>query len=248
MENCFMGPITERLVSALSNQGAIEEKDDDGDEPMNAPSVPMDAVELEERVRKELRHLGVFPSISGTKAKDGIVDWSTRTDDEISTALRKCQRELSTQIGVNEARKSTLVDRVKDRMAYQEYESMRDGLEKTIESGWLKRLRGASKKKAAKEKEKKEANVETITPGEEKRVPLSETLLAAIDKRRRFVDGLELVFNQGEPGQYKNIPLTSVYDDPMAAVPPPPQQETEEPEVDMQGVELSLSRAMSEMS
>ena len=48
---------------------------------------------------------------------------------------------------MNEARKAILMSLVKDRMAYQDYETARDAQERVIEQGWQKRLRTDVKKK-----------------------------------------------------------------------------------------------------
>ena len=273
-QNIYMGPISERLLSALATEGLTKTDTTEeapvpstsaarldlsasttGTEVQPSPVVvstgptsflnsiaaaqatsiaqpaPMDAISLEDRLRRELRFLGVFPpdpqGPPGNKAKDGEIDWSSRADDEISAALRACQRQLSEQVNVNESRKAKLVDRVRDRMAYQEYESMRDGLEKAMEVGWLKRQRILAKRKlAAKAREEAAAaaaaadeGAPAVTASSSKskasddpnaKLPLSESLLSTLDKRRRLVDGIAPIF-RAEPSRYVKLPEESIY-------------------------------------
>lgn len=76
-------------------------------------------------------------------------DPNNRDDDEITSALRQCQRLLVHQTAVNEARKTRLAEIAKQRLAYTEYRAALDGVEKSIEEAWLKRIKkyGLSPKK-----------------------------------------------------------------------------------------------------
>ena len=70
-ESVFLGPLSERLMAALAIEpglaasgsgaaaGAADDTDKDDGEPQ--PKMPIDAVDLEERVKRELRYLGVLP-------------------------------------------------------------------------------------------------------------------------------------------------------------------------------------------
>ncbi|KWU46526.1 hypothetical protein RHOSPDRAFT_11316, partial [Rhodotorula sp. JG-1b] len=145
-ENVFLGPLSERLMAALAvgEDGLVNVEDDDDDshsieDGSYPPKLPMDAVDFEERVKRELRYIGILP--------EDEVDWASREDDEVSSALRACQRLLHQQTAMNEARKAILMSLVKDRMAYQDYETARDAQERVIEQGWQKRLRTDVKKK-----------------------------------------------------------------------------------------------------
>ena len=194
----------------------------------------MDAVNLEDRIRRELNYLGVFPwepqvpnsamngpmssasktpvlgsSTMGGPAivnKNGEIDWSLRTDDEISTALRACQRRLRDQMAINETRKGRLADVVRDRLAYQEYEGVRDSLEKQIESGWIRRQRHHGKRKSGKGRWS-----EKNAPTESVRIPFPEGLVSAIEKRRKLVDNVAPIFQGANAGRFRFIPSVSVY-------------------------------------
>ncbi|KAM0754110.1 hypothetical protein T439DRAFT_353844 [Meredithblackwellia eburnea MCA 4105] len=199
MENIFLGPLSERLVAALSFEegGDLSDPRDKvsrDDEGLPTKLAIMDAVDLEERIKKELRFIGILG--------EEDVDWSTREDDELSSALRSCQRLLQRQTELNEGRKAILSSIVKDRMAYQEYETTRDAHEKAIELQWTKRQR-TNKKKSKKERERKD---------EGHRQPVSLALIAAVEKRRRLVSQFKPFFEDEEDkGRFYGIPESSIY-------------------------------------
>jgi transcriptional adapter 3 len=255
-ENVFLGPLAERVAAALSWEGVkrpqVDQRATEPETTLGADEgglggltgVNIDTTELEERLRRELRYLGVFAdanSSSATYRRDGDVDWSQRQDDEISASLRACQRQLRDQMEINEARKARLAEVVRDRMAYQEYEGLRDSVEKEIEAGWAK-LQRAVKRKAAKAKERGSNTVAAGTPSaatptsaaapangvvtrgaekEQQRVPVSDSIVSALEKRRRFVDSLAPLFDDAEPGRFRGFPTESIYgDDPLTRTTP----------------------------
>ncbi|MBW0526876.1 hypothetical protein O181_066591, partial [Austropuccinia psidii MF-1] len=159
-----------------------------------------DSLELESRVMRELRHVGIL-------ADDETIDWSTREDDEISMALRATQNVLKNQVYVNSRRKARLTEIVKMRMAYQEYEQIKDGLDRLIEQGCQKRMRQETKKKpTGKRKLIKNKNgtsnygnldeEEEGTNSSGARIPLSESLLAALEKRQQFIAEVGSIFEK----------------------------------------------------
>ncbi|GAA6026902.1 hypothetical protein JCM8097_005949 [Rhodosporidiobolus ruineniae] len=218
MENVFLGPLSERLMAALAVEDgggvgeAFEEPpQEDGPVP---PKLPMDAVDLEERIKRELRFIGILP--------EEEVDWSAREDDEISSSLRACQRLLQQQTELNEARKAVLMGIVKDRMAYQDYETARDAQERVVEQGWTKRTKVDTKK--AKKKKDRDRNrhgaagaagagggaaKETEDPSKQ---PVSAELMDAVEKRSRLVQAFEPFFAEEDKGRYFGLPERSVYE------------------------------------
>ncbi|GAA5970153.1 hypothetical protein JCM11641_000291 [Rhodosporidiobolus odoratus] len=215
MENVFLGPLSERLMAALAvDENGYGASAVDGDDDLRAtergpvpPKLPMDAVDLEERIKRELRFIGILP--------EDEVDWSAREDDEISSSLRACQRLLHQQTELNEARKAALMSLVKDRMAYQDYETARDAQERVIEQGWTKRTRVDTKK----QKKKKDKDKRTGTAKEPAGVnddpskqPIPLELLEAVEKRNRLVGAFQPFFEEEENGRYYGLPERSVYD------------------------------------
>ena len=73
-ENVFLGPLSERLVAALDFHEPGKEGNDDDEEDADikmdtgesdavriAGQIPLDAVDLEERIKRELRFIGILP-------------------------------------------------------------------------------------------------------------------------------------------------------------------------------------------
>ena len=198
-----------------------------------------DAVDFESRLTQELAFLGIIPlpvagaptaatNAAGTKGSSSSandipqsVDWTTREDDEISHALRACQRLLREQTNLNKARKDRLAERVRGRIAYQEYETLRDGLEAVIEGAWHKRQRAAQRRahKEKKDKDKKDRDRDreaeaTATLAQQIEAlnqpqPLSASLVTALTKRRNLVDGISSLF----PKDAYVLPAETVYAD-----------------------------------
>ncbi|GAA6006487.1 hypothetical protein JCM11491_004981 [Sporobolomyces phaffii] len=201
-----------------------EDENDEGPTPQRRNSnrggaqgkVEMDAVDLEERIKRELRFIGLLP--------DEEVDWTSREDDEISTALRACQRLLQHQVELNESRKAILMSIVKDRMAYQEYETARDAQERVIEAGWHKRQRTDSKKKKKGTQKDKDRASNKVAPGgggeeDPSKVPVSPVLMEAVEKRNALVESFKPFFDEdGGKSRWWGIPETSVYDGMMEGI------------------------------
>ncbi|PWN87595.1 hypothetical protein FA10DRAFT_304354 [Acaromyces ingoldii] len=119
-----------------------------------------DMAEFEERIRRELKALDVVPAtgsltgVVGTGTGDADVDWSNRTDDEISSTLRQVQRALRRQMRINELRKSRLFKIAHDRLAWQDYMTALNTTEREIEQGWMKRQAQIRKSLQAQKKKK----------------------------------------------------------------------------------------------
>jgi transcriptional adapter 3 len=256
-ENVYLGPLAERIAAAISWESVkrprVGQRETESETTLGADEggiggVNIDTTELEDRLRRELRYLGVFADANSTSAtgrRDGDVDWLQRQDDEISASLRACQRHLRDQMAINDARKARVAEAIKDRMAYQEYEGLRDSVEKEIEAGWAK-LQRTVKRKAAKAKERdKQGNTAmtgtpastampssnailggtaangVVTRAEKERVPVSRAIVAALEKRRRFVDSLAPLLDDAEPGRFRGFPSQSIYgDDPLTRTTP----------------------------
>lgn len=158
------GPLTERLLSSILP--IPPDQDDDG--PSGTPSrphgteggfvalhghgsgrvgTPQDMASFEDRLANELKAIQVL-------GKDGKINWSERTDDEVSSTLRAVQRLLRKQMRINEQRKGILFHIAMERMAYQEYLGCLASVDREIESGWLKRQTQIKKSMQAQKKKK----------------------------------------------------------------------------------------------
>ncbi|KAF9582172.1 Transcriptional regulator [Lunasporangiospora selenospora] len=190
-EDISCGPLTERIISSLILEDVVDPKElkTDEDQPDPAPIVhqsnPRNYAELEERIKRELRYIGLLGNEE--------IDWDAREDDEISIKLRSLQKQLRDVMKVNKDRKQKLLNLVNDHLAYQEYNTILDDLDKQVEQGYLKRFR------MTKSKKKK-----TSTPK-----ALSENALSAMDRRKRFVQGIGPIF----PAEKYTIPTTTIYTD-----------------------------------
>lgn len=241
-ENVFLGPLSERLLAALAvgEDGlvAVDDEDDVGRPAEDGAALPakypMDAVDLEERIKRELRYIGILPeeevrllqlSVLASRAHFFRtlriqVDWASREDDEVSSALRACQRLLHQQTAVNEARKAVLTSLVKDRMAYQDYETARDAQERVIEQGWQKRLRtDVKKKKKGKDRDRRgggsaaaAAAAEAAKDEDPSKAPVSAELLDAVARRDRLVSTFKPFFGEEEVGHYFGLPERSIFE------------------------------------
>ncbi|KAG0071584.1 Transcriptional regulator [Linnemannia elongata] len=187
------GPLTERIICSLISEEVADAKDfaQDEDAPRASPSPAAmqsnarNYAELEERIKRELRYIGLLGNEE--------INWDAREDDEISITLRSLQKELRDVMKVNRSRKQKLLGLVNNHLAYQEYNTILDDLDKQVEQGYLKRFR------MTKSKKKK-----TSTPK-----ALSENALSAMDRRKRFVQGVGPIF----PPENYTIPTKSIYQD-----------------------------------
>jgi transcriptional adapter 3 len=100
----------------------------------------LDYVQTEERIKGELRHLGLL-------GQDENPDYDAHHDDDISERLRLLQAELRRVMIINGARKARLLDLAKEHLAYQEYSTIHEDLDSQVQQAYLKRTRTLGKTK-----------------------------------------------------------------------------------------------------
>lgn len=100
----------------------------------------LDYVQSEERIKAELRHLGLL-------GQDENPDYDAHHDDDISVRLRLLQNDLRRVMVINGARKARLLDMAKERLAYQEYSTIHEDLDSQVQQAYLKRTRTLGKAK-----------------------------------------------------------------------------------------------------
>ncbi|KAK4685019.1 transcriptional adapter 3, partial [Tremellales sp. Uapishka_1] len=194
-ENLFdehrgLGSLTERIVAAVV--GSKEDKEGkEGIESMEAMGMGMgkepakvDVVDLEERMKKELRAVMLL-------GEHDEYDPSSREDDEITSSLRQCQRLLHSQMMINEARKARLSELAKTRIAYTEYQTALEGIEKSIESSWAKRVK----------KKKTEEGVGAVP----------ENLKRLVRIRQKWISSVGKCMREREKGEVVGLPTESIY-------------------------------------
>lgn len=212
-ESLESGPLTERLIGSLQalkklkhtllshtqplvseevggNGGDKDVKMDEGNvsEKVEERFKEIDPMDVEAKILTELRYVGLLED-------DEEVDWSKREDDEISISLRLTQKTLKKQIEINESRKKRLSEIVKLRMGYQEYETLKDGLDRVIELAWNKRL-------------KKKDNANASGSGSGNSNSSGTGVKVAIENRNAFI----MTFGSILEGIGNRMPEKSIYD------------------------------------
>lgn len=105
----------------------------------------------------------------------------------------------------NNARKQRLTELVKDRLAYAGYKKTLDGLEKVIESAWLKRVNRKMKKS-------KHQHANNHSGSEPPRQALSEQVKTALDARARWIEVVGSTMTSPEAeARYTGLPEKSIY-------------------------------------
>lgn len=151
--DAFCLPLTERFVSAFLDD--YESASAAGTEPP-ADLVPSDAEDssstfnsftpfrpptkeemysIEQRLKSELIHIGLLDQQS--LASIGAVDSQA---DEISVELKRLQGDLRRLTDVNDRRKQILREMVRDRLAYQEYLSVVDEINRQVYACYQRRF------------------------------------------------------------------------------------------------------------
>ncbi|KAJ3316971.1 Transcriptional regulator, partial [Boothiomyces sp. JEL0866] len=120
-----MGALSEKLMCSLVREGIVPDKLDD-DEEMNTiiksvprPRTKTDLFLFEERLRAELKHIGLIHE-----------EETPKDDNEITAMLLRTQAQLKEQISINSSRKKRLLEIAKQFMGYQEYNTFLDDINK----------------------------------------------------------------------------------------------------------------------
>ncbi|CAG8637400.1 14954_t:CDS:2, partial [Acaulospora colombiana] len=145
-------PITERVFSAfmhLPNSTKMEEDDTYRGHGMGRAAGQGTVGDLEERLMKECRALGLI-------LDNDEPDYTQPQDDQIASELRRCQRALRAQIKINEARKKRLLAIAEMRLAYAEYEEIKEGMERNISNMFAKLGNSGVPKVTRKKKKEKD--------------------------------------------------------------------------------------------
>ncbi|KAG8968030.1 Transcriptional regulator [Tulasnella sp. 419] len=209
-----LGPLTERIVSAflLRRMGT---KEDDGSAPVASKSPPskyVDVLTLETKIRNELQTIGLL--------SEEEPDFNNPLDDDVASALRRCQALLRQQRSVNSARKNVLLGIARDRLAFQDYLATLEGIERGIISGYQKMLKVTRVPKKKKDKEKSGSHLnggehsgDVLSSGKLILEPL-EALMEKVRLRQRWLATFGVAMEEWEKreaGRLKGLPQTSIY-------------------------------------
>lgn len=236
MDLVSAGPLAERVLSALVEEKVTSEDKDqidkDGD-PVNSLDTngggqswrvavsKADYASFEERLKGELKYIGLL-----TMSEDGLglstddtINWNNREDDEICQELRQLQKQLRQQSLENTARKMILEKKVEEQLAYQEYATILEDLDKQVGDAFNKRT------KSIKAKKKRSiggagggssAGAHPGVAGKSIEKPgIGDSAKAIIERRRRWIEKVGPVFRPIE--KFIRVPTTqeggSVYED-----------------------------------
>ncbi|KAI8915409.1 histone acetyltransferases subunit 3-domain-containing protein [Powellomyces hirtus] len=191
--NAYIQPLSERIIASLMENRIIGTftppapfPPEETEEVVNFKASG-DMMDLEHRMRNELRYIGLID--------DDEVDMNVDDQDEISSELRSLQSQLRSQTSVNRMRKRQLRDIATKWMGWQEYNGVLDDINKNIEQAYVKRFRTPAKSKGKKR----------ISRGEYR--PMGENVMQHLNNRKRLISELGVFL----PADAFTMPTTSIY-------------------------------------
>ncbi|KAK3336683.1 histone acetyltransferases subunit 3-domain-containing protein [Cercophora scortea] len=169
----------------------------------------LDYSQVDERIKQELRHIGFLPLLPHDPANPNstpqpdpttAAEYDGHYDDEVAARMRLLQARLREQVLVNGARKARLTDLVKERMAYQEYQTILEDLDSQVQAAYLKRTRtmGKKPKKArpgAAGAAAAGAGAGAAGTAGMARPGIGDLTKTLMERRRRWIDNIGTVFD-----------------------------------------------------
>jgi len=195
----YFGSFTERVLAALVDENITHLGEDSSLDQVlpgsNSNNIPHrsskdrgrtfdEMMSFEDRIKEELRFIGIIEE-EFAPTVDPIVSTSpilSSQEDEITRELAKAQAELRKKVEINNARKDALEKVAKKWMAYQEYNTIIDDLDKSIEIAYARRFKASKKPKK---------NQQKVT--EKKSVP--ENVISTIVRRQKLQESVGAVFD-----------------------------------------------------
>lgn len=207
---------THRMIgsSGIGVGGVVEDNDNDDDDFVPSypkPRTTADMLALEDRLRNELKHLGLI--------KEDEVTVDAKDDDEISRELRRAQAELRELMDENMARKQRLKEVAAYHRGWEQYCTVLDAVSKQIEADYTKRLKQTPKNKKRSNKSASAAAVSSsATPPPsvpQPRAVVTEATLDLIEKRRMLIENIGCLF----PEDRMTMPTRSIYETTETIIP-----------------------------
>lgn len=240
-ENISLGPLVSRLLSAMvqendiynsaSGLGLLENETESEDkkqstaisllqqqqQPTKIPSVNVDFNTLEDRLKTELKYIGLYninpdEDEEGESMGNGNNDskdfkhedepnWVNMEDDEVSQELRQLQGNLKQLVGKNNKRKRVLIPIIENQLSWQEYLSILDDLDKQVDQVYLKRIKVPKNKK-------KKGPAHQIPPSLQQQINnqqkmANSNIKSVLEKRQKWISKISPLF-------YKRRKLHSV--------------------------------------
>ncbi|KAL3231604.1 Chromatin-remodeling complexes subunit NGG1 [Nakaseomyces bracarensis] len=169
--------------------------------------VNIDYPTFEERLKRELKYVGIYMNLpkDENNPNGDDPDWlNGREDDEISAELRQLQSTLKQVNKRNQLRKKTLIPLVEKQLAWQEYASILDDLNKQLDQAYIKRIR------VPKKRRKHHGNVTSASASQlAQQKAANSSLKALLEKRQRWITKIGPLFNS--PELMKRLPKESVF-------------------------------------
>ncbi|KAF8243490.1 hypothetical protein K440DRAFT_664040 [Wilcoxina mikolae CBS 423.85] len=166
-------PPSKTYATTLSNSSDVNWK---------IPTGKSDYSTLDERIRREMVYVGLLDP-------NQELDFDNRQDDEVSARLRALQKQLREQALINGARKARIAEQLKEQLAYQEYVTILEDLDKQVEQAFAKRSRNM---KASKKKK----NVPNGVGVARAHVGIGEQARMLMERRKRWVETIGPVFDK----------------------------------------------------
>jgi transcriptional adapter 3 len=228
------GPLAERILSALVEEKVVPEEKDLNDKENDSTNAmdsagggqgwrvavsKADYAAFEERIKGELRFIGLLSmGEDGLMSDEGSINWTNREDDEICQELRKLQKQLRQQSVENTARRMILEKKVEEQLAYQEYATILDDLDKQVGDAFNKRTKSikAKKKRSIGGVGGGSSSAPGSVAGKTVDKPgIGDGARSIIERRRRWIEKVGPVFRPLE--KFIRVPTTqeggSIYED-----------------------------------
>lgn len=165
----------------------------------------LDYSQVDERIKQELRHIGFLPLLphdpanpSASPQPDPAVtaEYDGHYDDEIAARMRLLQARLREQVLLNGARKARLTELVKERMAFQEYQTILEDLDSQVQAAYLKRTRTMGKKpKKARPGQSSAVSAAAAAAAGMARPGIGDLTKTLMERRRRWIENIGTVFD-----------------------------------------------------
>ncbi|ODV85843.1 hypothetical protein CANARDRAFT_27925 [[Candida] arabinofermentans NRRL YB-2248] len=173
---------------------------------------------LDERLKRELKYIGVFMNVEQTLNDPNFnQDWmESKEDDEISNELRKLQQELKKVQACNIKRKKKLVPLVEEQIAWQEYLSILEDLDKQVEQHYRRRINVTPKKskKRGPGAHHHHANNKTSNGGDKddsQHLVTSSSFKSLLEKRSKWITKIGPLFKSQL--EMRRMPKESIFKD-----------------------------------
>ena len=152
-----------------------------------APNNKQDYAQEDERLKAELRHLGLL-------GPEDEPDYDAHFDDEVGQRLRLLQDQLRETMILNSARKARLLSIAEDYMGHQEFSTIRDDLDAQVNQAFSKRNRMTGK--GRKHHHLKKIG---LTPAPAAGIPrpgIGDAARTLMDRRKRWRATIEPIFDE----------------------------------------------------